>query len=350
MSRRPDPSDQDPGPEDLCYDPVEEIPEPKGRWWEDESDPHLARAKAEAEARQAPKENRIDVDPMLETISTLADQAASQLAQKRAAPHPAGSNVIQLPLWPAPMRGTPNAVLRGALFAAIQGKQRKAFKIRTPLATIGGVAVSGFGIQLDQSDLDVWNMTLHLAREQPLGSRLEFSAKAFLKAIERGTGKTDREWLRQSLDRLQSFGIEVKQKGLAYVGSLIDNFAVDDETGRYSLSINPHMRKLFDAGWTRLDYQHRAELIGKPLAQWLMAFYATHAAPHPMKVQTLLELSGSTNKSLSGFRRHLRAALDELKTIGTIREWTIDQKDLVHVHRVVTPSQGRHLSKKDSKD
>ena len=29
------------------------------------------------------------------------------------------AKVIQLPLWPEPKRGAPNAVLRGALFAAI---------------------------------------------------------------------------------------------------------------------------------------------------------------------------------------------------------------------------------------
>ena len=51
---------------------------------------------------------------------------AGQLAQWRgrggeaAQEEPRGpAQVIQLPLWPEPKRGTPNAVLRGALFAAI---------------------------------------------------------------------------------------------------------------------------------------------------------------------------------------------------------------------------------------
>jgi hypothetical protein len=35
------------------------------------------------------------------------------------------ARVIQLPLWPEATRGTPNSFLRGALFAAIQGKERK---------------------------------------------------------------------------------------------------------------------------------------------------------------------------------------------------------------------------------
>jgi hypothetical protein len=32
------------------------------------------------------------------------------------------AEVIQLPLWPDPVRGAPNSFLRSALFAAIQGK------------------------------------------------------------------------------------------------------------------------------------------------------------------------------------------------------------------------------------
>ena len=38
------------------------------------------------------------------------------------------ARVIQLPLWPEATRGTPNSFLRGALFAAIQGKEREYIK------------------------------------------------------------------------------------------------------------------------------------------------------------------------------------------------------------------------------
>ena len=37
--------------------------------------------------------------------------------------------MIQLPLWPEPKRGAPNAVLRGALFAAVQGKGRQYMRL-----------------------------------------------------------------------------------------------------------------------------------------------------------------------------------------------------------------------------
>lgn len=46
-----------------------------------------------------------------------------------------------LPNWPSAIRGTPNACLRSALFAGIQGKERIAYKKRTLLAAVDGIEV-----------------------------------------------------------------------------------------------------------------------------------------------------------------------------------------------------------------
>ena len=53
-------------------------------------------------------------------------EANSSKHQPPAAPKPA--KVVQLPLWPEPVRGAPNSFLRSALFAAIQGKTRRRLK------------------------------------------------------------------------------------------------------------------------------------------------------------------------------------------------------------------------------
>lgn len=109
--------------------------------------------------------------------------------------------VVQLPLWPEPARGVPNSALRGALFAAIQGKDRHYMK-RELLAVQQGMEIRFTGMQLDQSDLDVWEQALHLARMHPLGTRCDFTAHAFLKALGRATGKKDHEWLKDVLPGL----------------------------------------------------------------------------------------------------------------------------------------------------
>ena len=62
-------------------------------------------------------------------------------------------------------RGVPNSVLRGALFAAVQGKNRVAMKAEL-LAVQKGMEIRFTGWQLDQSDLDVWEQALHLALQR----------------------------------------------------------------------------------------------------------------------------------------------------------------------------------------
>jgi TrfA protein len=84
----------------------------------------------------------------------------------------------------------------------------------------------------------------------------------------------------------------------------------------------------------------------------LQGYYATHAKPLPVKVETLRNLSGSKTAALFKFRQQLRQALDELKAISAIAAWQIDDADLVTVDRgnAITASQRRHLTRRKRKD
>jgi hypothetical protein len=89
-----------------------------------------------------------NIRSVLKSLSqTIAQQAAG--SSKRSA------EVIKLSLWPEPICGAPNDVLRSALFAAIQGKTRR-YLDRELLAVHDGVKIKFTGKQLDQADLDVW--------------------------------------------------------------------------------------------------------------------------------------------------------------------------------------------------
>ena len=89
--------------------------------------------------------------------------------------------VIQLPLWYEEERGTPNSFLRSALFAAIQGKDRKLLKGAT-LASSKDVTVKYTGEQLNQEDLSIWETLVHIARQHPLGNVCQFTAYALSKS------------------------------------------------------------------------------------------------------------------------------------------------------------------------
>ena len=193
----------------------------------------------------------------------------------------------QLPLWPDPVRGVPNGVLRSALFGAIKRGKRR-YMEREPIASVEGIAIRYTGPRLDQSDLDVWEGALHLARLIRLGDRIEFTEKGFLRLIGRGgqggenIGKSDREWLKKVLARLSATTVEIKQGPYAYGGSLIDEYFRDERSGRYVVILNPRMKVIFNRdSWTQIDWGIRHALRGHPLAQWLHGFYSTHAAPLP---------------------------------------------------------------------
>ena len=253
------------------------------------------------------------------------------------------AQVIQLPLWPAAKRGAPNAVLRGALFAAVQGKGRR-YMDREILAAQRGVTVRFTGMQLDQADLDVWEQALHLARTQALGTTCYFTARGFLKALTRQASGQNLEWLKSSLARLAGAVVEISDGRRTYFGTLIGRGVRDEETGRYVVEVNPDLAAFYGRShWTQIDWEQRQLLRSKPLALWLHGFYASHAAPHALTVEYLHKLSGSQTKQLKHFKQNLTQALRALEAAGAIQGFTI-QDGRVHVQTMPSKSQQRHLA------
>ncbi|MBV9305903.1 MAG: hypothetical protein JOZ45_07180 [Acidobacteriaceae bacterium] len=248
------------------------------------------------------------------------------------------AKIIQLPFWPEPVRGMPNPALRSALFSAIRSKDRR-FIDHELISAVDGIEIRFTGKQLNQEDLDVCAQVFHLARLHPVGDTCHTSAHGLLKALGRHTGNSEHRQLHRSLLRLQAHGVEIKTGRHTYFGSLVMEGIKDDLTRRYIIKVNPKLAPLFHNGWTALDAEQRRKLLGKPLALWLHAFYASHEKPYPYKVETLRSLSGSRTTELYKFRQSLRRALDELKATGAIALWEIDAADLVRVHKVPTITQ-----------
>lgn len=253
---------------------------------------------------------------------------------------------MSLALWPDAVRGVPNAVLRGSLFTVSQ--KREVFKKRELLAAVDGIEVRYMGIRFNQTDLDVWEMLLHLARLQPLGNRVEFASHSFLKALGRRTSGAEHETLKEEIARLRAGTVEItwtKDKK-TFIGGLVSQAYRDEETQRYVVVFDPKMVQLYENGYSHIDWEQRQALGMNNLAKWLHGFYATHADPYPYKVETLRTLCGSATKELRKFRQLLKGALDELMAIGAISGWEISDDDLVSIQNKRTLSQSRHLHKK----
>lgn len=234
---------------------------------------------------------------------------------------PPAAKVINLPIWPENNRGTPNSFMRGALFAAIQGKDRRYLKGEL-LASREGMTIRFTGMQLDQSDLDVWEQAVEMAKNSPLGNECYFSMYGFLKGLERPTGKAQHEWLKDSLRRLTATCVEIKHSRYSYGGNLLE-FVHDEETNCYRLSLNPKLIALYQAGWTQVDWGVRQKLRRKPLALWLHSYLSSDAENYPTKIETLHRLSGSSTKDLKHFKTNLKSALADLEALAGIQS-TID--------------------------
>lgn len=263
-----------------------------------------------------------------------AKEAADKKAAakvKRDAVKIAAAKQAQLPLWPEAVRALPNAVLRGALFSV--STEREAYKTATLIASVEGIEVRYQGTRPNQSDLDVWEMLLHLARLQPLGAKLQFTAHSLLKELGRGTGGKDHEELKQQIRNLALGGAEITwvKDRKTFAGTLISSYVRDEDTGEYVVTFNKDFGMLYARGHTSIDWVERKSLGRNNLAKWLHGFYSSHEKPYSYKVETLQRLCGSASPRRE-FRRLLKAALLKLADMGTITSWDIGKDtDLVSV-------------------
>lgn len=276
------------------------------------------------------------------------NDALEKLNKKRPAAVKKPAPQLALDLWPDAVRGVPNAILRSALFSVM--KERPAAN-RELLASVDGVEVRFTGIRLNQKDLDYFEVLLHLQRLQPLGTPIHFTASAFLKTMGLSVGKYQYDELKEVIARLGANKTEILwvKENKSFGRSLVDTFDRDEETQEYIVTLNPQLMMLYQKGYTQIDWEQRQALGKNMLAKALHGLYASHASPFPMKVETIRALTGSNTKDLSKFRQQLREALKMLVEVGAIVSWEIDKRDLVHIEKVPTASQQRHLLKRSPK-
>lgn len=250
---------------------------------------------------------------------------------------------LMLPLWPEAVRGVPNSVLRGALFTVSQ--EREMFKELTPIAAVDGIEISVQNARLNQHDLDLFEMLLHVQREQPLGAPVHFTSHSLLKALGRGVGGKDHKDLMSDMARLIGSVVNIRwtAERKSFMGSLVERAYIDEDTDHWVVEFSRDLMTLYSQGHTWIDWEARKSLGRNSIAKWAHGFYTSHAKPFAYSVDTLWKLSGSTAKR-NEFRRKLVTALDKLVELGAINSWEIDAGDLVHVKRTPTPSQRKHLA------
>lgn len=267
--------------------------------------------------------------PLHEASKQTADQGIAKVLDRVRQRQEQKAIAAGLPVPPTG-KPLPNDALRSALF----GVSEKAFRREEKIASVEGLNVYMVrGYRPTQAHLDVWEHCLALAAKHGTGKQIRFSAYSFLKAIGRTTGKSDYEWLKEAINDLAGCLVRISNGRYSYFGALIQEGFRDEATNEYVIKINEQLALLFMGGnWTALNGEQRKMLRKRPLAQWLHAFYSTHAKPHPYKVETILKLCGSEVNELWKFRQMLRRALKEL-TSATGWSCSIDENDCVVIKR-----------------
>ena len=246
------------------------------------------------------------------------------------------AKIVYLPAWPEMRRASPNEIVRSALFnVRNRNVKRRDFKDE-PIAVFGDATITYRGEELRQDDLDVWLQLLHLARQQPLGEWVEFTAYGMLKALGWPNTGPNYQRLRACLSRLQATALRIQSRRLGrwMILSLVKECRRTDEngqSGRWRVQVCKEMCQLFAEPFCTLLGWDQRKTLG-PLAKWLHAFYASHAEPYPLKTTTIQAACGSDTQSTRKFRQLLKAALDELKTVGFLKNWWV-MKELVYVER-----------------
>lgn len=252
------------------------------------------------------------------TVATVAISTASK---------------VLLPFWPEASRAVPSIFLRSAIFGI--SDKRFTYETRTKIACVDGFEVHFLGCSLSQTDLDVWEMILHLARSKPLDEPIRFTAHEILKLLGRPTGGNAHDRLKEELARLSAAHTEITdvRAQVTYAGHFINEFIRDEKTSSYVVSISPTIARLYTCSYTLVNWQQRQALGKNGLAKWLHGHFASHAKPFAYKVSTLQALSGSRSTSIKSFRQKLKTAMSDLKDCGAISSWSIDENDCVHAEK-----------------
>ncbi len=235
--------------------------------------------------------------------------------------------------WGRENRGIPNELVRSALFAGIRNEGPNADHLRDVVVfSQAGFEIEYTGYRLDQTHLDIFTEIMHLARGTPEGSKITFTGYSILKGTGRNKGKYEYDWLVKKLKDLTATAVLIKKDGRRlFWTSLLPKGTADLEKDIYTVEISRELCKLFDRGFTLVEWEQRAALRRKPLAQHLQLWILSHEVPHPVTIDFLRNLTGSNIKELKKFRQNVKKALDNIKAVGTISEWRIDENDKVHV-------------------
>ena len=258
------------------------------------------------------------------------ERSASKAKQKASTP-------IQmfLPGMDEFMRAMPNLLARSSLCAPIARGRRKMHGGTVLVSRKDGV-LEYWGEQLDEADADILLQLMFEARQAALGQPITINRAAFLRAMNRSTGKHDYEWLHRRMKVLTAATLIIEAKktdgstkyriGDTKAFHILAGFDYDANVEAYTYTLDPQWQVLFDnREYALIDWQKRL-LIGRgqDMAKALQRLVATSSNTEQQHALDWLKEKMQYASPMRKFKNALNSAMRELERLKIIAKGRIE--------------------------
>lgn len=233
------------------------------------------------------------------------------------------------------MRAMPNLLARSSLCAPIARGHRKMHGGTVLVSRKDGV-LEYWGEQLDEADADILLQLMFEARQAVLGQPITINRAAFLRAMNRSTGKHDYEWLHRRMKVLTAATLIIEAKktdgstkyriGDTKAFHILAGFDYDANVEAYTYTLDPQWQVLFDnQEYALIDWQKRL-LIGRgqDMAKALQRLVATSSNAEQQHALDWLKEKMQYASPMRKFKNALNSAMRELERLKIIAKGRIE--------------------------
>lgn len=211
-------------------------------------------------------------------------------------------------------------MLKSNLFSAASGP-RVEYIDEHELPAHPGYTVKYQGPELRQDDERVLLAMLKLAAGQSVHISLRIAPRPFCRQLGWSEGSDSVAKLLACVRRLHAARVQVCRDGGAEDGySFVSDYK--HQRGELTVWLSQRLVDLYRGSLTYLDVDTRLA-VRDGLASWLYGYVRADACAAPIQLPMLLAMSGLWNYEQKEFNRQLRKALDELKELGAVEDWSM---------------------------
>lgn len=233
------------------------------------------------------------------------------------------------------LRHLPNDYARSSLFTSRNKREPRRTLVHERLFHYNeNISILYTGIELRAEDDEiVWLQILSYGQGVPLGEPFEFSIKDLVRDVNWSKSGRNYDRARECISRLKAneiLALNTKAYGKSGAVSLIQNYtAVNDAEGRLTqcrVWIDPSLILLF-AGNTFTSHTWLVYRDLSPVARRLADYIESHKHPYPLSLEKFRKMCGSTNSSVTDWRRTVKKACNDVQDAGIAATAFISKDD-----------------------